>query len=138
MTDVPDLWQAAADGMFARLDAAIAADEAFVRQEMPNTPAGLKQTFVLVADMDGEPAGGKYEIADEVTVDVHFVYRGPAGRRGLRALMWKGRQALQNQEIEADGVHFSTVSWVEGLTGQSKDGVTFVGKHSFKVTAEPA
>lgn len=136
MNEPVDLWQATADGMYEVLAAAITDPATPVRQELPENPAG--SGYILIADMDAEPSGGKFEVVDTITVDVLFVYRGDLGRRGLRALMWTARNALENARLAVDGVAFSPTAWVGGNTASDKDGVTFVGVQQFEVTAEPA
>ncbi len=135
MSDPVDLWQAACDGIFAALNAAIDPSMALVRQELDENQ---QPPFVLVADMDGSPNGGKGEFSDRVTIDVHTIYRGSQGKRGLLAIMWANRLALQNQTIIADGAAFSRVAWKSGDTARAADGVTFAGLQQFEVFAEPA
>jgi hypothetical protein len=135
MSDPVDLWQATCDAFFAALNAAIDPSMAAVRQELDENQ---QPPIVLVGDMDGSPRGGKFEIADLLTIDVATVYRGSQGKRGLLAIMWANRLALQNQTLSADGAQFSSVAWRGGDTARLPDGVTFVGLQQFEVFVEPA
>jgi hypothetical protein len=133
--DIPDLWQGARNAFYDALAAVITPDVALVRQSVDeNTPLPV----VLIGDLDGSPVGGKGETADKLTIDVQVTYRGP-DRSGLLAIMWKVRQALDNQEIAADGVNFPTTpTWLNGDTATMDDGVTRVGIHQYEVIVEPA
>lgn len=135
MPDIADLWQGARDAVYDALNAAIAPDVALVRQSVDeNTPLPV----ILIGDMDGERAGGKRERSDRITLDVQAMYRG-ADRAGLLAIMAKIRNALDDQEIAADGVTFPTSpTWLSGSTTVMADGVTRVGIHQYEIIVEPA
>ena len=133
--DVPDLWQAARNALYDALVAVITPDVALVRQSVDeNTPLPV----VLIGDLDGARAGGKKERGDKLTIDVQVTYRGP-DRSGLLAIMAQVRNALDDQEITADGVNFPTTpTWLNGDTATMDDGVTRVGIHQYEVIVEPA
>lgn len=135
MTDIVDLWQAARDALYDALNTAIAPEVALVRQSVDeNTPLPV----ILIGDMDGEANGGKGERSDKLTIDVQATYRGQ-DRAGLLAIMAKIRNALDDQEIAADGANFPTTpTWLTGSTTVLADGVTRVGIHQYEIVVEPA
>jgi hypothetical protein len=134
-----DLLEPAQDALFAKL---------MVLEGAEGMPAGLavlqhipqdtQPPYVAIGQLSSENAEDKGELLEEITAEIHYVYRG-AARYPLLAMMRSGRGLLQNQEIAADGAEFERPRWITADASTAlADGVTYVGLQVFKFYAEPA
>ena len=118
------------------LRAAIPAAEADVRHTMKQD---AQPPFVLVGNIDSEPAGNVGDQLELLSVEIQTVYRG-TDRAKLLALMHKARSACDEIALpEQDGVEFGLPRWVSSAASSTPpDGVTFAGIINFEVHVQPA
>ncbi|HEX8419469.1 MAG TPA: hypothetical protein VF638_05590 [Sphingomonas sp.] len=119
---------------------------ALLRAQLPEAQRGMarhsldedaKPPFHLVGDVDVEPAGGKGEQADKVTVDLHTVYKG-TDRGELLALMHQVRLATDDKQLTVEGGTYR-FEWLGAVASTAaSDGVTYAGITQLEILAEPA
>lgn len=103
-----DLIEPTQDAVFAALSAALSDGTIKV---VENAEEGLQPPYVKLGEIESANEGGKGEQLEKLTVDVHYVFRG--GERGpLLRMMAKGRAALDDQELMADGIQFGAPTWL--------------------------
>lgn len=134
-----DLLEPAQDALFAALKPIEAMggmpDGLGVFQHVPED---TQPPMIVVGQLASENAEDKGELGEEITAEIHYVYRGPS-RAPLLAMMRAGRGVLQGQEISAAGALFETPRWIAAEASNAlADGVTYVGLQIFKFYAEPA
>jgi hypothetical protein len=129
-----DLLTATQDAFFAILTAGMGADHGEILQHVPeNTQPPLTVLGSIEAlDIDGKDSG-----LEQHTVDVHYLFRGPA-RRKLYAMMQAGRDAIEAGSLRADGALFGPARWRSSETDIADDGVTYVGTQTFEVIVQAA
>lgn len=135
MDDFVDLITPSQDAVIARLKAGVPAQLGSVHQHVKqDTPP----PFVMVGSIDASNEGSKGSQAETITVELHFVTRGPS-RAPLLALMHAARVCLDGAVLEAAGVQFETPNYIGGTASNAgPDGVTYAGISTFEFTAEPA
>lgn len=134
-----DLLEHAQDALFAALKAAEqdaeAPDGLAVYQHVPED---TQPPMIVVGQLTSENADDKGDDLEEITAEVHYVYRGPA-RAPLLAMMRAGKRTLHGQAVGADGAIFTRPHWVTSEASNAlADGVTYVGLQVFKFHAQPA
>ncbi len=134
-----DLLQGAQDALFAALKPV---------ELMPDLPTGLgvyqhlpEQTqppFIVIGMMTSENESVPCEQLEQITAEVHGVYRGE-DRAPLLAMLHAVRAVLEYQTITAPGITFESVNFVRTDVGEAlADGVTYVGLSTYKFYAQPA
>jgi len=133
--DIVDLLTASQDAVITRLMAGVPSELGTVHQHVKqDTPP----PFVMVGAIDSSNEGGKGSQSETISVDLHFVFRGPT-RAPLMALMHAARVALDGQELSAPGIAFETPNFVAStVSNAGPDGVTYAGISTFEFIAEPA
>ena len=107
-------------------------------QVFQHVPEDTQPPMIVVGQLSSENAEDKGELIEEITAEIHFVYRG-SSRALLLAMMRAGRGVLQNAAIEAAGAIFERPRWVAAEASNAlADGVTYVGLQVFKFYAQPA
>lgn len=107
-------------------------------QVFQHVPEDTQPPMIVVGQLSSENAEDKGELIEEITAEIHYVYRG-SSRALLLAMMRAGRGVLQNAAIEAAGAIFERPRWVAAEASNAlADGVTYVGLQVFKFYAQPA
>lgn len=135
MTDIVDLITPTQDAVIAKLKAGVPAELGSVHQHVKQD---TQPPFVMVGSIDASNEGSKGAQAEGMTVELHFVTRGPS-RAPLLALMGAARAALEGEQLNIEGVSFETPNWLGStVSNAGPDGVTYAGISTFEFIAEPA
>ena len=135
MSDFIDLITPSQDAVVARLKAGVSPALGSVHQHVKQD---TQPPFVMVGSIDAANEGSKGSQAENITVELHFVTRGPS-RAPLMALMHAARACLEGAALEADGVVFETPNYLGAtVSNAGADGVTYAGISTFEFIAEPA
>ena len=135
MSEPIDLLTAAQDAVVKLLREQLPADQRpLVRHSLKQ---GTEPPFHLVGDIDSENAGSKDEQAEEITVDLHTVYRG-SDRRVLLGMMHQVRVAVDDASITIGGGSFRCSWLTSAASTAATDGVTYAGITTLSLFAEPA
>ena len=135
MSDFVDLLTPSQDAVIAKLKAGVPPALGSVHQHVKQD---TQPPFVMVGSIDAANEGSKGAQAENITVELHFVTRGPT-RAPLMALMHAARACLEGTALEADGVLFETPNYLGAtVSNAGTDGVTYAGISTFEFIAEPA
>ena len=135
MDDFIDLLTPAQDAVIAALKAGVPTQLGSVHQHVKQD---TQPPFVMVGSIDASNEGSKGSQSENITVELHFVTRGPS-RAPLLALMHAARACIEDADLIAAGVQFETPNYVGGAASNAgPDGVTYAGVSTFEFIAEPA
>ena len=136
MSDQVDLLDGAQSAFYQALDAR--AELTALSPVFQHVPENTDPPMTIVGDIESENAGTKNDPAEELTVTILTIHRGP-GRAALLAIMHQQYLALHGREIGAPGCVFQNVRRDAAVAaGPASDGITYAGVSIFKVLAEPA
>lgn len=133
-----DLMSAVQAAVYAALAARVPPE---VAEAFDTVPEGTLGSYVQVGAIDSANEGSKGEQAERFEVEVNSIYLGK-DRGVLLAIMHAAREALDGEEISADGVSFSTPEFLSAAAGATPvptpKGLLYAGISSFEIYAEPA
>lgn len=100
-------------------------------------PQNIEPPFHLIGDIDTDNIASKGEQLEEITLDVHSVYRG-GDRAVLLAMLHAVRTATDGNAVLTGGARYSFQFHSAAASSAASDGVTFAGLTTLIITAEPA
>jgi hypothetical protein len=134
-----DLMSAVQAATYAALDEGV--PEA-IAPVFDTVPEGTLGSFIQVGGIDSDNDGDKDAQRERFEVQVHSIYVGK-DRGELLAMMHAAREALDEQDLQGEGVSFSPPAFL-GASSDSVPAVTddgrfvFAGVSIFEIYAEPA
>lgn len=101
-------------------------------------PEDTQPPMVMIGHLASDAGDEKGDTLEQITAEVHYVYRGP-GRAPLLAMMREGRRLLRDQQLASGDAQFEAPRWLKSEAGDAlADGVTYVGLQIFQFYACPA